>query len=115
MGYLLPSPLALPDLCSRWEWPPAVCGKHTNLDSLENSKRWCMTSYRIFDKLARIISAEEHGVRMRLSNFFFHKNLGEMPEQLQKMQEIESMLEVCCNSWSLSSRQSNYKLRFKDS
>lgn len=25
-----------------WEFPPAVCGQHTNKISLTNSKRWCM-------------------------------------------------------------------------
>ena len=78
-------------LSCRWEWPPAVCGKHTNLDSLDKSKRWCMTSYRILEKLMGAIPAKEHGARMRMSNFFFHKKLQDMPEQLEKMLEIESV------------------------
>jgi FAD dependent oxidoreductase len=75
----------------RWEWPPAVCGKHTNLDSLDKSKRWCMTSYRILEDLMKIVPAKEHGIRMRMSNFFFHKTLPNMPDQLEKMLEIESV------------------------
>ncbi|KAF8902164.1 hypothetical protein CPB85DRAFT_1470623, partial [Mucidula mucida] len=38
-----------------WEFPPAVCGKHTDVISLHNSKRWCMTAYRVFDKLQEIM------------------------------------------------------------
>ncbi|KAL0947332.1 hypothetical protein HGRIS_013451 [Hohenbuehelia grisea] len=73
-----------------WEWPPAVCGKHTNLISLDNSKRWCMTSYRALDKLMHTLPAEEHGVRMRAANFFFEQPLTNMPGQLEKMLEIEA-------------------------
>lgn len=29
-----------------WEWPPAVCGQHDDVRSLERSKRWCVESYR---------------------------------------------------------------------
>ncbi|KAJ8457072.1 hypothetical protein ONZ45_g18461 [Pleurotus djamor] len=45
-----------------WEWPPAVCGKHTNLISLTNSKHWCMTSYRAFNKLMSVLPVEDHGM-----------------------------------------------------
>ncbi|XP_015758697.1 PREDICTED: D-aspartate oxidase-like [Acropora digitifera] len=35
-----------------WEWPPAVCGRHTDEKSLERSKVWCMDSYAKFMELA---------------------------------------------------------------
>ncbi|KAF9487870.1 nucleotide-binding domain-containing protein [Pleurotus eryngii] len=77
-----------------WEWPPAVCGKHTNLISLDNSKRWCLTSYRAWDKLMKTLPVEEHGVRMRVANFFFEQSLNDMPGQLEKMNEIEAAREI---------------------
>jgi hypothetical protein len=57
-----------------------------------------MTSYRILDKLARALPAEEHGVRMRVSNFFFYEKLTALPEQLKKMKEIESVSDVLNSS-----------------
>jgi D-amino-acid oxidase len=78
----------------RWEWPPAVCGQHRNVASLEKSKRWCMTAYRAFDELMQILPAEEHGVRMRTANFFFSKQLEDMPGQLLKMNEVKSISDV---------------------
>ncbi len=35
-----------------WEFPPAVCGQHTDAISLNNSKRWCMVAYKIWDAIA---------------------------------------------------------------
>jgi hypothetical protein len=52
-----------------------------------------MTSYHIFDKLQQILAARElpeHGIRMGMSNFFFHQNIEHMTEQFDKMQEIAS-------------------------
>ncbi|KAH9832042.1 FAD dependent oxidoreductase [Rhodofomes roseus] len=72
-----------------WEWPPAVCGRHTDIISLEHSKGWAMTSYRIFERLMEILPTEAHGVRMRLANFFFDRPLESLPDQYQKMEEIE--------------------------
>ncbi|KAF8991439.1 FAD dependent oxidoreductase [Hymenopellis radicata] len=82
-----------------WEWPPAVCGKHTDVVSLHNSKRWCMTSYRVFDKLQKMLPPNEyldHGVRMRMANFFFDQVLEEMPDrgQLDKYEEIVAQPEI---------------------
>ncbi|KAF8897693.1 FAD dependent oxidoreductase [Infundibulicybe gibba] len=74
-----------------WEWPPAVCGKHTNLISLDNSKRWCMTTYRAMDKLMHTLPVQEHGIRMRMANFFFQERLENMPGQLEKMNEIAAV------------------------
>jgi hypothetical protein len=55
-----------------WEWPPAVCGRHTDPLSLDRSKGWCKVSY---DKLKNIAADPElgaaAGVKMRLAKFFF--------------------------------------------
>ena len=77
---------------SRWEWPPAVCGRHTDLISLRLSKKWCMTSYRILEDLMQALPADGpsgHGVRMRVANFFFDKPIESNPEEYEKMCEIE--------------------------
>ncbi|THH02300.1 hypothetical protein EW026_g587 [Hermanssonia centrifuga] len=76
-----------------WEWPPAVCGRHTDLVSLRLSKSWCMTSYRVFDKLQKLYPAggrDGHGIRMRVANFFFDKPIEENAEEYEKMMEIEA-------------------------
>ncbi|KAI0075591.1 FAD dependent oxidoreductase [Panus rudis PR-1116 ss-1] len=74
-----------------WEYPPAVCGKHTDVISLQRSKVWCMTSYRVFEKLQKLFPAQElphHGIRMRMANFFFDHPIEELPEEYSKMVEI---------------------------
>ncbi|KAH8880778.1 FAD dependent oxidoreductase [Thozetella sp. PMI_491] len=72
-----------------WEFPPAVCGQHTDSISLHNSKRWCMVSYRIWDGLASDPAVrEERGVRMKPSAFFFPVPIEEDADQLSKMEEI---------------------------
>lgn len=53
-----------------------------------------MTSYRAFDKLMQLFPAEEHGVRMRMANFFFTRAIEDMPGQLSKMNEICSQVDV---------------------
>ncbi|PBK73466.1 nucleotide-binding domain-containing protein [Armillaria solidipes] len=68
-----------------WEYPPAVCGQHTDETSLALSKGWSLTSYRIFDQLSKFLPA----VKMRTANFFFGKAIEDMPDQLNKMREIE--------------------------
>ena len=77
---------------SSWEWPPAVCGRHTDLVSLRLSKSWCMTSYKVFDQLRQLYPAtgtSGHGIRMRVANFFFDKPIEENDEEYEKMCEIE--------------------------
>ncbi|KAF8993435.1 nucleotide-binding domain-containing protein [Cyathus striatus] len=71
-----------------WEWPPAVCGKHLNAFSLKRSKEWCMTSYRVFEQLMNSLPSQIHGVRWRMANFFFTKDIESMPGQLEKMNEL---------------------------
>ncbi|KAI0418744.1 nucleotide-binding domain-containing protein [Xylaria grammica] len=72
-----------------WEFPPAVCGQHTDAISLAHSKRWCMTAYHIWDAIASIPSlSRESGVRMMPSDFFFPERVEEDPRQYSKMAEI---------------------------
>jgi D-amino-acid oxidase len=55
-----------------WEWPPAVCGRHTDIISLENSKRWCKVAYERYKKMAADPELSvASGVRMRMAKFFF--------------------------------------------
>ncbi|KAJ7186150.1 nucleotide-binding domain-containing protein [Mycena filopes] len=72
-----------------WEYPPAVCGRHTDPQSLDNSRGWCMTSYHIFDALAAIPEVSKAaGIRMMPSDFFFPTAVEKDPEQDSKMREI---------------------------
>ncbi|KAF9016600.1 FAD dependent oxidoreductase [Hymenopellis radicata] len=82
-----------------WEFPPAVCGKHTDVISLYNSKRWCMTAYRAFDKLQEIMPRTgyfDHGIQMRMANFFFDQKMEDMPDrgQLDKFEEIMAQKDI---------------------
>jgi D-amino-acid oxidase len=70
-----------------WEWPPAVCGYHSDQGSLERSKEWCMVSFYKFEEmLARSIP----GVHVRPVNFYFTEPIESNPDDLGKMREIEA-------------------------
>ncbi|KAI0407997.1 nucleotide-binding domain-containing protein [Xylaria palmicola] len=72
-----------------WEFPPAVCGQHTDTISLAHSKRWCMTAYHIWDAIASNPAlSQESGVRMMPSDFFFFDKIENDPAQYSKMAEI---------------------------
>ncbi|KAF8908739.1 hypothetical protein CPB85DRAFT_1436027 [Mucidula mucida] len=76
-----------------------VCGKHADVISLHNSKRWCLTAYRAFDKLQEIMTRDDyldHGVQMRMANFFFDQKMENMPErgQLDKFKEIMAQKDI---------------------
>ncbi|KAK7747493.1 hypothetical protein SLS53_001748 [Cytospora paraplurivora] len=74
-----------------WEYPPAVCGAHTDRISLSNSKRWCMTAYHAWDAIASIPElSRASGVRMMPSDFFFPNPVENDPAQFSKMAEIIS-------------------------
>lgn len=69
-----------------WEWPPAVCGRHTDEKSLERSKVWCMDSYAKFMELA--MKPKETGAYLRQSVFYFKDKVKDLPSQLEKMNEL---------------------------
>ncbi|KAI8933037.1 hypothetical protein NX059_009686 [Plenodomus lindquistii] len=72
-----------------WEYPPAVCGSHTDEDSLRRSKEWAMVSYRAWQALARSDIAKEVGVKMIRSAFFFATDIKQDQKQRDKMLEIQ--------------------------
>ncbi|KAG7092992.1 hypothetical protein E1B28_009291 [Marasmius oreades] len=72
-----------------WEYPPAVCGQHTDKISLQHSKKWCMVAYHIWNGVASDPKlSQKAGVRMMPSNFYFPHPIDEDDFQLSKMQEI---------------------------
>ncbi|KAI1411000.1 FAD dependent oxidoreductase [Hypoxylon sp. FL1857] len=72
-----------------WEFPPAVCGQHTDKISLAHSKHWSMTAYHIWDGIASIPTlSEASGVRMMPSDFFFPEPVESDKAQVEKMTEI---------------------------
>ncbi|KUI53483.1 D-aspartate oxidase [Cytospora mali] len=74
-----------------WEYPPAVCGAHTDRISLSNSKRWCMTAYHAWDAIASVPElSRASGVKMVPSDFFFPNPVEKDPAQFSKMAEIMS-------------------------
>ncbi|BCS29961.1 FAD-dependent oxidoreductase [Aspergillus puulaauensis] len=74
-----------------WEFPPAVCGHHTDAISLINSKRWCMISYNIWDAIANSPSLSAAvGVQMKPATFFTIHPVAESPSLLQKVNEMRT-------------------------
>ncbi|KAI1389236.1 FAD dependent oxidoreductase [Hypoxylon trugodes] len=72
-----------------WEFPPAVCGQHTDKISLAHSKHWSMTAYHIWDGIASIPGfSDASGVRMMPSDFFFPEPVESDKAQVSKMTEI---------------------------
>ncbi|KAF2494451.1 putative D-amino acid oxidase [Lophium mytilinum] len=70
-----------------WEYPPAVCGAHTDPISLQSSKRWCMESYHCYSALAGLDSAAT-GVSMKTSIACFPNPIAEDPVQAAKLAEM---------------------------
>ncbi len=67
-----------------WEWPPAVCGHHTNSESLRRSKQWAADSYQAFQTLA---TQSTPGVRMAPAVFYFRQHIDACSRERQKMEE----------------------------
>lgn len=95
-----------------WEWPPAVCGHHTDEESLERAKIWCMDSYAKFVEMA--MSAEETGVFVKQSVFYFKDKVEDAPVQLDKMNELshlpgfqhdENLIEQTGELWKVDAAQ----------
>ncbi|KAL4782189.1 FAD dependent oxidoreductase [Aspergillus varians] len=74
-----------------WEFPPAVCGHHTDAISLVHSKRWCMVSYHIWNAIADSPSLSvAAGVQMKPATFFTTQPIAETPALLQKIHEMRA-------------------------
>jgi D-amino-acid oxidase len=73
-----------------WEWPPAVCGSHQDLRSLERSKSWCMTGYETFLELAE---DDRTGVFVRPSVFYFRHPVEDDAKDLHKMNELRERVQ----------------------
>jgi D-amino-acid oxidase len=72
-----------------WEYPPAVCGLHTDTLSLQKSKKWCMVAYHIWSTIAASPAlASAAGVQMKTSIFCFPRRLENNPRQLAKLHEL---------------------------
>src|SRR5436305_14966347 len=72
-----------------WEYPPAVCGQHSDAISLHHSKRWSLQAYDVWAAIAADPDlSEAAGVRMKHSDFFFRERVEENPGQYKKMKEI---------------------------
>ena len=85
-----------------WEWPPAVCGYHSDLISLERSKEWCMTSY---DKFYELAQNKETGVYIRDVFFFFKDFVQNNDFHLHKMNELKTKVKGFCHDASLIRRE----------
>lgn len=73
-----------------WEYPPAVCGQHTDAISLRHSKQWSLQAYDIWCAIAAHPDlSNASGVRLKRSDFFFRTQLEDDPGQFNKMQEIK--------------------------
>jgi D-amino-acid oxidase len=73
-----------------WEYPPAVCGQHTDAISLRHSKKWSLQAYDIWCAIATSPDlSNASGVRLKRSDFFFRTALEDDPGQFNKMQEIK--------------------------
>jgi D-amino-acid oxidase len=70
-----------------WEWPPAVCGYHTDLESLRRSKQWSALSYERFTTLA---AQPTTGVRMASAVFYFQHRVDDRPSERAKMEEAKA-------------------------
>lgn len=72
-----------------WEWPPAVCGYHTDLESLSRSKQWSVVSYKRFTALA---AQPKTGVRVAPAMFYFRHRVEDRPAEREKMEETKAQV-----------------------
>ncbi|XP_033112020.1 probable D-amino-acid oxidase [Anneissia japonica] len=95
-----------------WEWPPAVCGRHTNESSLKSSKRWCMVSYWKFIQLA----SEERGTGIypRKAVFYQRQKVEENADEHCKMQELSFLPGFCHDSQLIDEFNVNRNYGVKD-
>lgn len=81
-----------------WEWPPAVCGHHTDSLSLQRSKPWCIESYNKFNQLSRSV---ETGVKMETACFYFFCPVEQSDFEKSKMEECQDHVEAFRHDASL--------------
>jgi D-amino-acid oxidase len=95
-----------------WEWPPAVCGYHSDQLSLERSKEWCQLSYKIFSQLAE---NHETGVYMRTVNFYFKDKIEDNIRDLTKINELKDHVrEFRHDAALIEENQVNSEMEFQD-
>ena len=70
-----------------WEWPPAVCGYHKDVRSLQRSKPWSVESYRQFKELSQ---NSETGVTMVRTFFYFFEKVEKTEFERNKMEECRA-------------------------
>lgn len=72
-----------------WEWPPAVCGFHSDIESLERSKSWSELSYHKFVEMSEI---EDSGITLTDCCFYFRHPIAESEFDRTKMEEISKVV-----------------------
>jgi D-amino-acid oxidase len=72
-----------------WEWPPAVCGHHRDVQSLRRSKVWCRRSFDIFGELAH---HPETGTFVRPATYYFKRPIAEDRLHRVKMEELSAFV-----------------------
>jgi len=65
-----------------WEYPPGVCGRHTNETSLKRSRAWSIMSYNTFDKLN---TQGVPSVEMLRAHFYFPERIKKQSDEYDKM------------------------------
>ncbi|KAH6647124.1 FAD dependent oxidoreductase [Truncatella angustata] len=75
-----------------WEYPPPVCGNHSNdSNNISRFKNWSMVGYYIFKGLAAETSfATSCGIKTVSSTFFSRSRIEDIPDKYQKMIEIQA-------------------------
>ena len=95
-----------------WEWPPAVCGHHHDLVSLERSKVWCQISYEIFADLAREPAT---GVFLRPVTFYLQSPINDDVRQQAKVNELKEKVRQFKHDAALIKENGiNAQLGFRD-
>ena len=95
-----------------WEWPPAVCGQHQDVVSLDRAKGWSETSYRVFVDLAGKTGT---GVFLRPVTFYFKRPIGEDRHLSRKVEEYKDKVQEFRHDPALIAEHGvNTELGFRD-
>ena len=96
-----------------WEWPPAVCGHHTDVRSLERSKPWCFETYQRFQQLSE---NPESGIVMERAHFYFFHPVESNEFENSKLKEIRQHCDGVVHDPALIEKNGvNKSLQLKDS